>query len=491
MKHMTNILTILAILAFVGCNKTPDNPGGTNTPTEVEHDVKAYTSTASRSLTFQASGVDFATVGNMSPNTIRLRPETTYQFIDGFGAAITGSTCYNLKQMSQENRTAFLKEVFDTVSGLGYSYVRVSIGCSDFSLSEYTCCDVPGDVNTNFALTNEETQYVIPILREILEINPTLKVMGSPWTAPRWMKVSQKGGSTLHNSWTSGHLNTIYYGEYANYFVKWIRAFQALCVPIYSITMQNEPLNGGNSASMLMEWDEQIDFIKILGPKLQEAGLSPKVYVFDHNYNYDGVGSQQQYPLHIYDDATAAQYVAGAAYHHYGGNSNELNQIHNAVPYKELVFSEGSIGSWSNGRDLNATFCGAVEESIDLVSKWCKGVIVWNLMLDMNGAPNRPNGCTTCYGAVDISSNYQTISRNNHYYEIGHLSKVVKPGAIRIKAEGYSPNGLMYQAFKNPDGSYAMVILNKTANEISFVIEDNNHSFTFSVPGKAATSLRW
>lgn len=485
---MKNIFgrTLLFMLLFAmaaGCGEKPngENNGGEQ---EEKYDVYSYTSTASRSMTFNKSGMNFSTKGNMSPNTIRIDPLVKYQTMDGFGAALTGSTCYNLMRMNSEDRAKFMKEIFDTVDGLGYSYVRISIGCSDFSLSEYTCCDQQGI--ENFALTAEENNYVIPILKEALKYNPNIKILGSPWTCPRWMKVSEKGGSSPYNSWTGGHLNRTYYNDYATYFVKWLQVFKAQGINIYAITPQNEPLNAGNSASLVMEADEERDFVKVLAPALQEANFSTKIYVMDHNYDMNN------YIETIYNDAAAASNVAGAAYHHYAGTRNAVLEMHNACPDKDIIFSEASIGAWNNGRDLQATFNGAMEESMDLVSKWCKAVIVWNLMLDMNGAPNRPGGCTTCYGVVDISTDYKAITRNNHYYEIGHFSKVVKSGAQRVKAEGYSPNGLQYQAFINPDGSYAMVLQNKSAEEISFVVEDNsNRSFTAALPGNAAMSLRW
>jgi glucosylceramidase len=198
--------------------------------------------------------------------------------MDGFGAAITGSASFNLMQMEAADCVKFLKEVFDPVEGRGFSYVRVPIGCSDFSLSKYTCCDTPGI--ENFALTTEELDYIIPVLKEIRAFNPDLKIMGSPWTCPRWMKIMHRGKNpTPHNSLIEWCLNTFYCNDYTKYFVKWIKAFEARGIPVYSITPQNEPLNGSNSASLLMEWDEERDFIKTaLGPKLQVAGLDVKIY---------------------------------------------------------------------------------------------------------------------------------------------------------------------------------------------------------------------
>jgi glucosylceramidase len=459
---------------------------------ETQSDVYSYTSTADRSQEFNRQGISFST--GVSPNVISLHPQTQYQTMDGFGAALTGASCYNILKMQPAARAAFIKEIFDTVDGLGYSYIRVSVGCSDFSFGEFTCWDNQGPLESNFALDDESINYVIPVIKEALAYNPNIKILASVWTPPRWMKVSAKGGSSPHNSWTGGHLNTAHYDNYAAYLIKWIRAYQAKCIPIYSLTVQNEPLNAGNSASMLMYWDEQRDFIKnALGQKLQQAGLNTKIYVFDHNFNYDDKTDQEDYPIKIYNDPDAAKYIAGAAYHNYGGSSEELNDIHSQRPDKELIFSETSIGTWTGEYDdpPNA-FLNRMGDGIDFVSKWCKAVIVWNLMLDENRGPHGSDGaCTTCYGVVDISDNYSTLHRNSHYYEIGHLSKVIKSGAVRISADGYSASGLQYQAFKNPDGSYAMVILNKSGSAKSFDVNDGTNKFNCSVPSKAAVSLRW
>jgi glucosylceramidase len=490
-KSLLFLLAAMLLYGACGNNKT-------NTP-EVEpdytadvtpYDVSMYISTASRSMLFKRTGANFHAQPDISPYTITLHPEERYQQMDGFGAAITGSASFNLMQMEASDRAKFLREVFDPTDGVGFSYVRVPIGCSDFSLSDYTCCDEPGI--ENFSLTTEELDYIIPVLQEIRLYNPNLKIMGSPWTCPRWMKVMFKNSTIPYNSWTGGHLNKAFYQDYAGYFVKWINAFETHGVPIYSITPQNEPLNGGNTASLLMRWDEERDFVKTaLGPKLEAAGLDVKIYVFDHNYNYDNISSQQQYPLKIYEDVEAAQYVSGAAYHNYGGSQEELNYIHSRRPDKDLVFSEASIGEWHDGRNLNNNFTGAVGEGINLVNKWCKAVIVWNLMLDMDKQPRRDKGCSTCYGVVDISTDYKTITRNCHYYEIGHLSKVVKPGAYRIKSDGHEEPGLRYEAFVNADGSYAMVMLNTTTAEKNVTINDGVHTFACKLPGKAAASIKW
>jgi len=395
-------------------------------------------------------------------------------------------------KMKPEDRKKFLTETFSEKDGLGMSYVRIAIGCSDFSLSEYTCWDTPG--KENFALQSEEKQYVIPVLKEILAINPNVKIMGSPWTAPRWMKVNNLVDKAPLNSWTNGQLNPEHYDNYGWYFVKWIQSLQAEGIPIHSVTIQNEPLNRGNSASMYMSWQEQADFVKkALGPQMKAANLKTKIYAFDHNYNYDDIADQKGYPVNIYKDPAAAAYLDGAAFHNYGGDKVELLNVHNANPNKELVFTETSIGEWNDGRNLDRRLIEDMREvALGTVNNWAKGVIVWNLMLDTEKGPYREGGCKTCYGAVDInSSNYKTITKNSHYYIIGHLSSVVKPGATRIAATGFQAPGLEYAAFKNTDGTYAVVLLNDASENRKITLTDGTKHFNYEVPGKSVVSYKW
>ena len=453
---------------------------------------RTLTSTASRSQVFEIGKVKESK--KAKGTLIKLDATRTFQTIDGFGAALTGSSCYNLMRMSVADRQAFLRRTFSPTDGLGFSYIRVSIGCSDFSLSEFTCCDEPGIAH--FALTSEDTQYVIPILKEILAINPQMLILGSPWTCPKWMKVNNLEELKPFDSWTSGQLNPKYYQDYAEYFVRWIKAFEAAGVPIYSITVQNEPLNRGNSASLFMGWQEQQTFIaEALGPALRRAGLKTKIYAFDHNYNYDRMADQQQYPLKVYDNETAAAFLTGAAYHNYGGNRRELLRIGEARPDKELIFTETSIGMWNDGRNLEKRLTDDVREvALGTVNNGCRAVIVWNLMLDTDRGPFRPGGCSTCYGAVDLDRNdLKTITLNSHYYLIGHLSSMAKPGAVRIAADYEQPrDGLMCSAFRNPDGSLAVVLLNENTQEQTLSITtDGKRYINVCVPARAVCSMQF
>ncbi|MGO3108942.1 glycoside hydrolase family 30 beta sandwich domain-containing protein [Sphingobacterium sp. JB170] len=482
---------LAGVLATTACTQDSFTPSD-STNIKTDGDVKIVLTSNNRVYDLFTQYQDFSDKQNMSPNTITLDPTTTFQTMDGFGAAITGSTCYNLLKMNKQDREQFLTETFSQTEGIGMSYIRIAIGCSDFSLSEYTCWDTPGE--GNFALQDEELNYIIPILKEILAINPDVQIIGSPWTSPKWMKVNNLTDLQPHDSWTDGQLNPKFYQDYGSYFVKWLQAFAEQGIHVMAITPQNEPLNRGNSASLYMSWQEQQAFIaQALGPKLRQAGLDTKIYAFDHNYNYDDIDSQNDYPINIYNNAQAAQYLAGAAYHNYGGDRAELLDIHQQRPDKEIIFTETSIGTWNDGQNLSTRLMEDMQEvALGTINNWSRAVIVWNLMLDSDRGPNRAGGCQTCYGAVDINSDdYKSITRNSHYYIIGHLSAVVKPGATRIAATGYAADGLTYTAFQNLDGSYALVALNNTNEVQKLTVSDGTHHFSYDVPVKSVASYQW
>ncbi len=483
-------MVIFILSSFLSSCKPSDSDTPGPVPVE-QGDVDLYVTYANKSLLFKHVPVDFNAKPNMAiAQTIWLDTTQKYQQIDGFGAAITGSSCYNLMHMTAQNREKLLKETFDPKDGDGFSFIRISIGCSDFSLDEYTCCDTPGI--ENFAINTLDKRDLFPVLSEILSINPKVRIIASPWTCPRWMKVNNLTDRQPFNSWTSGQLNPTYYGDYATYFVKYIQAMEQEGFHIDAITIQNEPLNRGNSASLYMTWQEQAEFIKTaLGPAFASAGIDTKIVVFDHNYNYDNIPGQNDYPLKIYQDPGASVYVDGAAYHAYGGDKSELLDIHSAAPGKNLYFTEMSIGSWNYSFDGDLMW-SMRELGIGTLNNYSRSVIVWNYLLDENGAPNRPGGCTTCFGTIEISSkDYATLDRKSHYYLIAQLAKVISPEATRIGFSGYSPDGLYITTVLNTDGTYGVVLLNDTDSAIKVTLDDGTHSFPLTIAAKSIASCRW
>lgn len=455
--------------------------------------AEVYVTSGAGEMQFRFAQLNNAELRNLTPdngNYIKLLSESRRQPIYGFGAAVTGSTCYNLMQMSEEDREKILQECFSPEE-MAMSFIRISIGASDFSLDEYTCCDKEGI--EFFELHEYDRRGLLPILKRILEINPTIRIVGSPWSCPRWMKIDPETGEQ-YNSWTSGILNPKYYADYAEYFVRWIGEMEAEGIPIYAITVQNEPLNKGNSMSLYMGWEQQRDFIRDhLGPEFAKNDIKTKIWLFDHNYNYDNIAEEQNYPLNILADKEAAKYIAGSAWHNYGGDPSTLDGIHAAHPDKEIFFTEASIGFWNYNFDgcllwdFSNIFLGTL-------NRYGRGVTLWNLILDDKGAPNRPKGCRTCYGAIEISSetyDYASLDRKSHYYNIVHCSKVIQPDAWAVDVEATLPEGVEMAAFINPDSTLAIVAANHNKEWKEIVVKGNRKEFTLTLPARSIASARW
>ena len=488
-------LMILGTLLLCSCcGNGSGNAGGTDVPPPApelsQTAVMAYVTTADKTSLFEPKELELRKPGSMSVNLVTLDSSVTYQTVDGFGPALTGSTCYNLRAVMEPSaRTALLKEVFDPKEGLGFSMVRVTVGSSDFGLDEYTWCDRKG--MENFAAYEYDVRDLFPVLKEVLAINPEVKIIASPWTAPRWMKRGVYNDKDYY-SWTSGRLKPECYQDYAEYFVRWIRVMKSQGFDIYAVTLQNEPLNKGNSMSMYMTWQEQRDFIKTaVGPAFRKAGLDTKILLYDHNYNYDGIAGQQGYPMNILADPEAAEYVAGSAWHNYYGEPAELDNMLRQFPDKDIYFTEASIGGWAPDfgtcllKDFDNIF-------IQTLSRENNGVTLWNLVLDENYGPKRPRGCQNCYGAVMIDSRTGKVTdRKTQYYNLAHASKVIRPGARRIGAKGNLKSGLSCLAFLNPDHSYGIIIENTNSEDFPFTFSDSGHSVKFTAPAKSIASIKW
>ena len=446
--------------------------------------AKGWQTTADKTKLFQEVTILSEDAANKQAAVITLNDTTKYQTIDGWGPAITGSTCYNLLLMSQQDRTALLKEVFDPIEGLDYNFIRISIGCSDFSLEEYTCCDTPGIENWKFPELDERD--LLPILREIYAINPNVKIVAAPWTCPKWMKLAVNSDAP-HDKWTSGRLNPAYYEDYATYFVKWIQYMESQGFPIYAVSPQNEPLNHGNSASLYMPWEHQRDFVGgHLGPAFERNGITTKIWAYDHNFDVP------DYVTNIYK-SNAAKYFEGSAWHAYGGNKSALEGVYKAATNKGIYFTEQSIGTWCPNFGDNLMW-HMKEICIGTVNLHCKAVLFWNFLLDKDRGPNRPNGgCTTCYGFVDFTDGgHKNLNRRSHYYAIAHMSKIAKRDAHRIDSsiEG-DRSGVHFTAFLNPDGTHSIVVLNEGNARQLIIADGHGGSFAFDAPKRSVTSFIW
>lgn len=435
-------------------------------------------------LTDPANNVFFQQQSPLSPfakkifaqNTITVDDSPKFQRIDGFGWALTGGSAGHLQQMSPAARTALLKELFTAdAKNIGGSYLRLSIGASDLDEKVFSYNDLPaGQTDTameHFDLGHDRIA-VIPVVKEILAIYPAIKIMGSPWSPPVWMKTN--------NDARGGSLKPEYYSAYAKYFVKYIQAMKAEGIRIDAITVQNEPLHPGNTPSLLMLAQDQAIFIKNhLGPAFKKAGIDTKIIIYDHN------ADKPEYPISILNDPEAKQYIDGSAFHLYGGKIEALSQVHEAHPDKNLYFTEQWVGAPGNmKRDIAEHVRNLI---IGATRNWSRTVIEWNLSSNPQLKPHTDRGgCDRCLGAITIDQD--SVKRNPAYYIIAHAGKFVRPGSVRIASN--IPTALPNVAFKNPQGKTVLIVLNDGKETATFDVRFKKKAFTATLnPGAMATYI--
>jgi len=423
----------------------------------------------------QQPSLSFGTVTNRYSDIV---VDTTqlFQTVDGFGYTLTTSSAYLINRMSTSARSALLQELFGSgATSIGVSYLRVNVGSSDLSPTVYSYDDLPAGQTDptlqNFSLTPDDADMV-PVLQQILSINPGIKIFGSPWSPPTWMKTnaSSVGGSLLPQ----------YYSAFANYLVKYIQAMQTRGITIAAITPQNEPLNPNNNPSMSMPATQQDTIVKLyLGPALQSAGLTTKIILYDHNCDHP------EYPTSILDDAAARGFVDGSAFHLYAGDISALSTVHNAYPTKNVYFTEQFTGSTGNfGNDLKWHLKNVITGSM---RNWSRVALEWNLANDPNYALHTPGGCNNCKGAVTI--NGSIVTRNVAYYIVAHASKFVPPGSVRISS---TQSGSLYNAaFKRPDGKKILIVENDGHSSQSFNIKFNGQWATSTLAAGAVATYSW
>jgi glucosylceramidase len=393
-----------------------------------------------------------------------------FQTVDGFGFTLTGGSASIINGMNATEKANLLTELFsNNPNAIGISYLRISIGASDLNPVVYSYDDMPAgqtDINLiNFNLAPDQAD-LIPILKAILQINPAIKILGSPWSAPVWMKdnAGSVGGSLLPK----------HYDVYARYFVKYIQQMQANGVTIDAITPQNEPLHPGNNPSMLMTAIQQANFIKNnLGPAFLAAGITTKIIVYDHNCDHP------DYPLTILNDVAAKAFVYGSAFHLYAGDISALSLVHNTYPDKAVYFTEQwTSSSASFGGDLKWHLKNVI---IGSMRNWSKVALEWNLANDPSYGPHTIGGCTECKGALTISTD---VNRNVGYYIVAHASKFVPSGSMRIASTGGGT--LQHVAFKTPAGKKVLILENDGA-AATINIRFNSKSITTTIPAGVAT----
>ena len=446
---------LLAGILSLSSNCSKNNAGGGTQPPSPAIEYWLTKGDRSVLLQKQPTSLNFTTTANNFTN-IEVDSTTKFQEIDGFGYTLTGGSAYLINHMDASSRSSLLNELFGSGNdAIGISYLRISIGASDLSASVFSYNDMPAGQTdptlANFSLSLD-TVDLVPVLKQILTINPQIKIMGSPWSPPVWMK---DNGSSV-----GGSLLPQYYAAYAQYFVKYIQAMAARGIKIDAITVQNEPQHGDNNPCMVMSSLQQAEFIKNhLGPAFQAATINTKIIIWDHNCD------NPNYPITILNDAAAKPFMDGSAFHLYAGEIGVLSGVKAAHPDKNLYFTEqwtGANGSFDG--DLKWHLKNVV---IGSMRNWSKTALEWNLANDPFYGPHTPGGCTECKGALTI--NASVVTRNVGYYIIAHASKFIPAGSVRIASTtGVSLHSV---AFVRPDGKKVLFVLNGSGSSTSFNIK--------------------
>ena len=471
---LLSVACTASTMLLAECKKKGSTPAP---PTPADGIVEQWFTKTNQSelLKKQAKLLAFGTASNNYAN-LEIDENARFQTMDGFGYTLTGSSALLINNMTTATRSTLLQELFGSgETGIGISYLRLSLGASDLSPQVFSYNDLPSgqtdEALANFSLAADTTD-LIPVLKQILALKPNIKLMASPWSAPSWMKSNSSsiGGSLLPK----------YYPAYAQYFVKYIKAMQARGIVIDAVTVQNEPQHGGNNPSMTMTASEQGSFVKNhLGPAFLAASITTKIIIWDHNCD------NPNFPITILNDAAAKPFIDGSAFHLYAGDISALSTVHDAHPDKHLYFTEQWTGA-------NGSFAGDLawhsrNVIIGSARNWAKVVLEWNLASDPTHSLHTPGGCSECRGAITITgSNY---TRNVAYYIVAQASKFVLAGSVRIGTTG--PGNLTHVAFKTPEGKKALVVLNDGSVAVNFNIKTGGQWAAATIPAGTVATYYW
>lgn len=462
MKKIIWMVIVFSLALLVGCQNKKN----------ADYTFTIYETRGDKSALLRVNG-DFSTknIADSSINKIAINTKIKYQEIDGFGAAMSESSGYVISNLETSVKDRLMADLFSE-NGAGIDFIRIPMGASDFSLNNYTYNDSDtADLSLSKFTLERDLAYVIPRLKEAVALNPDLKLMGSPWSAPAWMKTN--------NKLNGGALRSIYQTTYADYFVKFIEGYKNEGLDIYAVTVQNEPLHETSDyPSMSMSLADQINFISVLGPKFEQNKLDTKIIGYDHNWD------NSLYPQTLIDSIKIKDYIDGVAFHCYNGSVADQMAFYNKNPESNIWFTECTgISTYRNFSDnmtwnMEHIFIGAINAG-------AKSALLWNLALDDHYGPKN-GGCQNCIGVATIKDgNYKL---NEEYYAIAHFSKFIDKGARRIDVKTDSLS-LLSTAFLNPNGTLISVIHNKTNYEQLIELDVNGRKANYSIPAKTTVTL--
>jgi glucosylceramidase len=405
--------------------------------------------------------------------TLLLDDSKTFQTLVGFGGAFTDAAADTFAKLPKASQEQFLKACFDPVEGNGYTLCRTTIHSCDYAPEMYTYDEVAGDTNLEHFTIEHDRKNRLPFIRRAQEAaGGKLLLFASPWSPPGWMKTN---GEMLHG----GELKPEYYQTWANYYVKYLKAYADAGAPLWGLTVQNEPAATQVWESCTFTANQERDFVRdYLGPTLHRDGFGDiKLMIWDHNR-----GIMYQRAATVYEDPEASKYVWGTAFHWYiGDHFDNVRIVHDAFPNKHLLFTEGAgSGTWASAFRL------AKNVILDL-NNWTEGWTVWNLLLDQNGGPRHAGGA---HGSTIVNADTRTgeVTFNPPHYVFGQFTRFIRPGAKRIACTSNSDE-FIATAFLNTDGKIAVVVLNLADHETFFQIWRKGKALRYSSPPNAVITL--
>jgi glucosylceramidase len=477
-------LLATALVTLCACGTGDSAPTTSAAPAAPGLAVTTWTTTGDKTrLLAKSNDLQLQSNQTALPLRIDVDADTRYQTMVGFGASITDASAWLMQnRLSAPARQGLLQELFGQgPNDVGFGFARLTVGASDFSRSHYSLDDMPAG-QTDMALANFSIEAnrgdVIPVVKQALAVNPKLQIMASPWSAPGWMKTT---GSLIQ-----GTLKPDMYDVFSRYMVRYVQAYAAEGIPIFALTLQNEPhFEPGDYPGMRLEPPARAKlFGQHLGPMLAQQGMKVQLIDWDHNWDVP------ESPLAVLADPVARPFVSGVGWHCYGGNAQAQTPVHDAHPDKDTWFTECSGGEWKPvfGESLLWMLRNVV---IGSTRGWAKGVLMWNLALDEKFGPHL-GGCNDCRGVVTINNATGAITRNLEYYALAHASKFVRPGAQRIASTTAPAQGIDTVAFRNADdGSIVLLVGNSSTQAQSFSVHSAGLGLQTTLPRESVATYVW
>jgi glucosylceramidase len=413
---------------------------------------------------------------------VRVDPARRYQTMLGLGASLEATTCANISRLDPRRQDEVIERLVHPANGIGMNLMRICIGTSDFTGDPwYSYDDMPaGETDVPLARFSIEKDraYILPVIKKALQKNPNLLFFASPWSPPGWMKSS--------GSMVGGRLLPQYYEAYAQYLVRFVQAYEAEGVPIYAITVQNEPgVDREHEPKMAYPssyytGETERDFLKVLGPAFQRAGLKTRIWSYDHNFNETSRPGDEgiDYPTKVLRDPEAARHVGGVAFHFYVGQPSGMSVFHGRFPDVPIHFSEGSVYGARGALRL-----------MDILRNWASSYNAWVTMIDENRGPNK-GPFRASDTILKLNGNDLSVTYRFDYYIYGQFMKFVQRGAVRVDS-GDLEKTFGSVAFRNPDGKVVLIVANAGDEPREFRIVSGDRAAPASLPGRAVATYVW